>query len=191
MLPFVEIGYAVRGLWRLLQFDPSGLEYFDRSIAGFWRSFRVALLVAPFYALLIPYKLEMIRPTVGWQQIILVQILTYVVAWFLYPAVAYELCRWMRRDAEYPGYIVIYNWSATILVTADVLVWFPTFAGIAAPDTSAALGALIYHAFYIYLWFLTRAALKTDSLSAIGLVFVDYVLTFLLSFFYVAMLKPQ
>jgi hypothetical protein len=191
MPTFVEIGYAVRGLWRLLQFDPGGLEYFDRSIAGFWRSFRVALLVAPIYALLIPYRLEMIEPTVGWQQIIVIQILIYIVSWLLFPTVAYELCRWMRREEEYPGYIVAYNWSATIIVTADVLVWLPTFAGITAPDTSVAFGTLVYHAFYVYLWFLTRAALKTNSLSAVGVIFVDYALALLLSFFHVAMLKPQ
>jgi hypothetical protein len=191
MPPFAEIRYAVRGLWRLLQFDPSGLEFFDRSIAGFWRSFRVALLIAPFYALPIPYKLAMISPTAAWQQIMLVQILTYVVAWFLYPVVAYELCRWLRREEEYVGYIVTYNWSATILATADVLVWLPTFAGMTAPDTSAALGTVAYYAFFIYLWFLTRIALKIDSASAVGLMFVDYVLTFVLSIAYFAMLKPQ
>ena len=191
MPPFVEIGYAARGLWRLLQFDPSGLEYFDRSIAGFWRSFRVAILVAPLYAPLVPYKLEMIKPTAAWQQIFLVEILTYIVAWFLFPVVSYELCRWLSREAEYPGYIVTYNWSALALAIGNALIWLPTFAGMASVDTSATLAAVLNHAFYIYLWFLTRAALKIDSLTAVGLMFVDYVLSFLLTFLHVAMLRPQ
>jgi hypothetical protein len=190
MPPFVEIGYAVRGLWRLLQFDPSGLDYFDRSIAGFWRSFRVAVLVAPLYALLVPYKLAMVQPTADWQQIILVEILTYIIAWFLFPVVAYDLCRWLSREAEYPGYIVTYNWSALTLATANAVVWLPTFAGTTAVDTSATLSALVNHAFYIYLWFLTRAALKIETLTAVGLIFVEYVLSFLLALIHVAMLKP-
>jgi hypothetical protein len=191
MPPFVEIGYAARGLWRLLQFDPSGLEYFDRSIGGFWRSFRVALLIAPLYALLIPYKLEMIKPTAGWQQIILVEILTYIVAWFLYPTVAYELCRWMDRRAEYPGYIAVYNWSTTILVGAVSLAWLPTLAGITAADASDVLGFLIYHLFYVYLWYLARVAVRIDPFSAFGLILVDYVLSFLLTRWHIAMLAPQ
>jgi hypothetical protein len=191
MLPFVEIGYAVRGLWRLLQFDPSGLEYFDRSIAGFWRSFRVALLIAPIYALLIPYELEMIQPTVGWQRVMLIEILFYVVAWLLYPTAVYEICRWTNRGAEYPGYIVVYNWSTIVLVSAKILVWIPTFAGITTPNSSDVFEYLIFHIFLIFLWFLARAALKTDALSAIGLVFVDYVLNYSLSTFHYAMLKPQ
>jgi hypothetical protein len=190
MLPFIEIGYALRGLWRLLQFDPSGLEYFDRSVAGFWRSFRVALLIAPLYASLIPQQLEMIKPTVGWQQVLLVQILSYVVMWLLYPTVAYELCRLIGRDAEYPGYITVYNWSATILITASVLVWMPTFGGITTAETSDSLVFVIYHLFYVYLWFIARVALKTDPLTAVGLTFVDYVLGYLLSYVHIAMLKP-
>ena len=191
MFPFVEIAYAVRGLWRLLQFDASGLDYFDRSVAGFWRSFRVALLIAPVYALLIPRQLDMIKPTVGWQHVILIQILTYIVAWLLYPTVAYELCRRIDREAEYPGYIAVYNWSTIILVSASLLVWLPTFAGITAPETSDALGFLIYHLFYVYLWFLARTALKIEPLGAVGLILVDYVLTYSLSSVHIAMLKPQ
>jgi hypothetical protein len=191
MLPVIEIGYALRGLWRLLQFDPSGLDYFDRSVAGFWRSFRVALLVAPLYAPLVPYKLAMVEPTAGWQQIFLIEILTYVVAWLLFPVVAYELCRWLNRAAEYPGYIVTYNWSALTLATANVLVWLPTFTGMTPIDTSATLAALVNHAFYIYLWFVTRTALKIDSATAVGLIFVEYVLSFSLAVVHVAMLKPQ
>jgi hypothetical protein len=190
MLPVVEIGYALRGLWRLLQFDPGGLEYFDRTIAGFWRSFRVALLIAPLYAILIPQKLEAIQPTVGWQQVLVIEILSYVVSWLLYPTVVYELCRWLNRQAEYPGYIAIYNWSAVILVTATVLVKLPTLAGVTSPDASDILGFIIFHLFYVYLWFIARTALKTDPLPAIGLIFVDYVLWFLLSSLHLAMLKP-
>ena len=191
MPPVVEIGYAVRGLWRLLQFDPGGLDYFDRSIAGFWRSFRVAVLVAPLYALVVPYKLALVQPAASWGQIILVEILTYIIAWFLFPVVCYELCRWLSREAEYPGYIVACNWSALTLAIGNALVWLPAFAGMTTTDTSATLGAVLNHAFYIYLWFLTRAALKIDSLTALGLMFVEYVLSFLLALLHVAMLEPQ
>lgn len=186
----VEILYALRGLGRLVQFDARGLEFFDRSIQGFWRSFRVALLIAPFYALLIPHNIETIKPTVGWQDIIIVEILIYIVAWLLYPTVAYELCRWMSRESEYPGYIAVYNWSAILMVTAEVLVWVPTFLGMTTPDTSHVVARLAYHVFLIYLWFMAKAALRIDPFTAIGLVFVDYVLTFILSSFHVTILAP-
>ena len=187
---FVEFVYVLRGLRRLVQFDIGGLGYFDRSIEGFWRSFRVALLIAPFSAIVIPYELELIKPTVGWPHIMLTETLSYIVGWVLYPTVAYEICRFMSRETEYPGYIVVYNWSTLLLVAAEVLVWLPTLMGITAAETSHNLHLLVDHIYLVYLWFIARAALRIDGFSAIGMVFTDYVLSVVLSFIHVAMLNP-
>ncbi len=187
---FVEFVYVLHGLRRLVQFDIGGLGYFDRSIEGFWRSFRVALLIAPFSAIIIPYELELIKPTVGWPHIMLTEILSYIVGWVLYPTVAYEICRFMSRETEYPGYIVVYNWSTLLLVAAEVLVWLPTLMGITAAETSHSLHLLVDHIYLVYLWFIARAALRIDAFSAIGMVFTDYVLSLVLSFIHVAMLNP-
>ena len=39
------------GALRLAQMDRGGLAFFDRSVAGFWRSFYAAALVLPIYIL--------------------------------------------------------------------------------------------------------------------------------------------
>jgi hypothetical protein len=190
MPTIVEFVYVLRGLRRLIQFDVGGLGYFDRSIEGFWRSFRVALLIAPLYAIIIPSDLELIRPTAGWQHIMIIEILAYIVSWLLYPLVAYEICRLIGREAEYPGYIVVYNWSKILIVTAHVLIWLPTFAGITAAETSETFYRIAYFVFLIYLWFIARAALRLDPFSAIGMVFTSFVLTYVLWIVHVALLKP-
>ena len=190
MPTIVEFVYVLRGLGRLVQFDAGGLGYFDRSIEGFWRSFRVALLIAPLYAILIPLDLELIQPTAGWQHIMITEILAYVISWLLYPLVAYEICRLIGREAEYPGYIVVYNWSKMLIVTAQVIVWLPTLMGIAAAETSHSLESLVRFVFLIYLWFIARAALRIDALSAIGMVFTSYILTLVLNIVHAALLKP-
>src|SRR5262245_34291903 len=190
MPTILEFVYVLRGLGRLVQFDVGGLGYFDRSIEGFWRSFRVALLIAPFYAILIPLDLELIQPTAGWQHIMITEILTYIVGWLLYPLVAYEICRLIGRDAEYPGYLVVYNWSKMLLVSAQVLVWLPTLMGLAAAETSHSLEVVVRFVFLIYLWFIARTALRIDPFSAIGMVFTSYVLSFVLTIIHDALLKP-
>ena len=190
MPTIVEFVYVLRGLGRLVQFDAGGLGYFDRSIEGFWRSFRVALLIAPLYAILIPFDLEMIQPTAGWQHIMITEILAYIVSWLLYPLVAYEICRLIGREAEYPGYIVVYNWSKLLIVTAQVVVWLPALMGIAAAETSHSLESLVRFVFLIYLWFIARAALRIDAFSAIGMVFTSYILTLVLNIVHAALLKP-
>jgi hypothetical protein len=190
MPTIVEFVYVLRGLGRLVQFDVGGLGYFDRSIEGFWRSFRVALLIAPLYAILIPLDLELIQPTAGWQHIMITEILAYIVSWLLYPLVAYEICRLIGREAEYPGYIVVYNWSKMLFVAAQVLVWLPALMGLAASETSHSLEAVVRFIFLIYLWFIARAALRIDPFSAIGMVFTSYVLTVVLNYVHVALLQP-
>jgi hypothetical protein len=190
MPTIVEFVYVLRGLRRLIQFDVGGLGYFDRSIEGFWRSFRAALLLATLYSIVIPLNLELIRPTVGWQHIMIIEILAYIVSWLLFPLVAYEICRLIGRDAEYPGYIVVYNWSKILIVTAQVLVWLPTVMGITDAETSAGLYRVAYVAFLIYLWFIARAALRIDAFSAIGLVLTSYVLTLVLNIIHKALLSP-
>jgi hypothetical protein len=190
MPTIVEFVYVLRGLRRLIQFDVGGLGYFDRSIEGFWRSFRVALLIAPLYSIVIPFELELIKPTAGWQQIMIVEILAYIVSWLLYPLAAYEICRLVGREAEYPGYIVVYNWSKMLIASAQVLVWLPTLMGITAAETSHSLYRIVYLIFLIYLWFIARAGLRIDPFSAIGMVFTSYVLTLVLSFIHTALLNP-
>src|SRR5262249_41199097 len=181
MTMILEVAYVLRGLRRLIQFDASGLAYFDRSIAGFWRSFRVALLIAPFFAIIIPYNLELIQPTASWQHVMLTEILVYIISWTLYPTAAYEICRLLSREADYPGYIVVYNWSSIILVGAEVLVWIPTLAGMTSAETSRSLEFIIYHVYLVYLWFIARSALRIQPTSAVGMVFADYILTWALS----------
>lgn len=187
---FVEFVYVLRGLRRLVQFDVGGLGYFDRSIEGFWRSFRVALLIAPFSAIIIPYELELIKPTVGWQHLMLTETLFYIVGWVLFPTVAYEICRYMNRETEYPGYIVVYNWSTLLLVAAEVIVWLPTLMGITATATSHNLHLLVDHIYLVYLWFIARATLRIDPFSAVGMVFADYASSVVLAFIHGAMLGP-
>jgi len=190
MPTIVEFVYVLRGLRRLVQFDIDGLSYFDRSIEGFWRSFRVAFLVAPIYAIVIPLDLEAIKPTVGWQHIMMVEILAYIVGWLLYPLAAYEVCRLIGREAEYPGYIVVYNWSQILIVAAELLSWLPTLMGITTADTSASLYRIVFFLFLIYLWFVARAALRIDAFSAVGMAFMSFALTRVLAFVHREMLSP-
>ncbi|HUL07815.1 MAG TPA: hypothetical protein VLV76_15955 [Candidatus Acidoferrum sp.] len=190
MPTIVEFVYVLRGLRRLIQFDVDGLTYFDRSIEGFWRSFRVAFLVAPIYAIIIPLDLAAIKPSVGWQHIMMVEILAYIVSWLLYPLAAYEVCRLIGREAEYPGYIVVYNWSQILIVAAELLSWLPTLMGITTADTSASLYRIVFFLFLIYLWFIARTALRIDAFSAVGMAFMSFALTRVLAFVHREMLSP-
>src|SRR5262245_7482637 len=75
MLTLAEIGPAIFGTWRLAHFDPDGLRYFDRSIRGFWRSFRVAVLVAPLW--FAPIALAPVHLSDGWFRFTVAELIGY------------------------------------------------------------------------------------------------------------------
>lgn len=191
MVTLPEIVCALAGIGRLIRFDRRGLTYFDQSIQGFWRSFSVALLVAPLHAVLIPHRLEATKPTVGWLQVTAIEILTYMVFWLLYPAVAFEMCRWLKRHSEYPGYIAVYNWSSILFIATQVLAWLPSMTGFTTTAFSENLHTAAYCAMQVYWWFIAREALKIDGVVAVGFVFVNFVLMLLLSALHFIMLRPS
>jgi hypothetical protein len=177
MPTLTEINYAVQGLWRLAQLDERGFQYFDRSLSGFWRSFHVAFLVAPAEALVFTTIIQYATLGPSWSRILIVEILKYIVAWFLYPVASFELCRWLQRADAYVGYIVAYNWSAMISYGLLLLAYGPLMLGWTSLEQSIVLGALARLLWYGYLWFLVRKALNIDGFMAGGFVLADFLLS--------------
>src|SRR6476660_8853842 len=100
MLSASEIARGVTGALRFLQRDAAAPYYFENSREACLRSFRVMALVAPVYALrrLLDYG----GVDVGAEpdEILIVEILYYVVGWLLFPVVFYEIARrrrWLDR----------------------------------------------------------------------------------------------
>ncbi|MGE0118867.1 MAG: hypothetical protein AB7S71_23950 [Dongiaceae bacterium] len=177
MPTLTEINYAVQGLWRLVHLDERGLEYFDRSLSGFWRSFQVAFLVAPAEALLFTTIIQYVPLGSSWSRILLIEILKYIVAWFIYPVASFELCRWLQRSEAYVGYIVVYNWSAIIGYGVLLLAYGPLMLGWASLEQAIVFGSLARLLWYAYLWFLARRALNVDGLMAGGFILLDFLLS--------------
>jgi hypothetical protein len=176
MLTLAEMGSSLYGAWRLAHFDPDGLRYFDRSLTGFWRSFRVAVLAAPLWIVILAVNLAQMRITGGWLRVVLAEIIAYVIAWVAYPLAAYYVTQFINREREYIGFIVALNWGAllqlAILTPAHVLAGtnlLPTSFGVALVLV-AEFAALAYE------WFITRAALKVPGLGAAGFVLIDFMI---------------
>ena len=110
MLTPLEIYNATRGAIRLLRFDPAGVFYFDNTLEAFWRSFRVMVLVAPLYLVLRLLDYANVTYEASDFEVVLVETLRYLVEWFLYPVVLFELSRWVNVRQNYLRYIAACNW---------------------------------------------------------------------------------
>ena len=174
---WLEGRLALAGSLRLARGEPTGLSYFDRSLDGFWRSFRAAVICYPLYLLLLS-----MRVSVGdWQRsgggrIVVVETIGYVVAWVAFPLLMLTVTRWIGRAHRFFDFMVPYNWCQVPQSALFVAVGLVSAGGMLGTRASAAIeiGAAI--ATLIYEWFIARVALDTTGAVAVLVVLVDLVL---------------
>jgi hypothetical protein len=181
MLRLTEIGPAFYGAWRLARFDVNGMRYFDSSIEGFWRSFQVAVLVAPLMVALVALDLSGMRVEAGWFRIVAGETIAYVISWVAFPLAAFYIVRLVDREDRYLGFIVAYNWSTLI----QIAVLLPAAALSHRGVLPAGLGGVIalgsQIALLVYEWFIVRTALNLASIAAAGIVLIDVIISVLIN----------
>ena len=166
----LEIARAIYGAWRLAHLDPAGMNFLDRTVEGLWKSFFAAVLVAPGYLLLLLIDVSELELSAGPLRVLVVQLLIYVIIWVAFPLVMYAWAQNMGRAAEYPGFIVAYNWAQVVqmvlVLPASVIV-----AGHFLPDGMIPLVNLAVLLVLLgYEWFIARTALALGGPAAAGVI---------------------
>ena len=94
--PWTEVQLAVGGALKLARGDPRGLDFFDTSIDGFWRSFRAALISYPFFLILLAFRVSAAHwEESGVLRIVAIETIGYVIAWVAFPLLVLPLTRWL------------------------------------------------------------------------------------------------
>lgn len=173
-----EITRAIYGAYRLARLDQGGMNHFDLSIEGFWRSFFAAVVVLPFYIVLIFGPLGgFAESTAGPELYLLVKLASYAIGWAIFPVAMIFLARLLSLSANYVPFIIAHNWSAVIQI-AVLLPVFLLAPGDGPPEGAAALVLMLaIVAVLFYQWYIARVALGTSALTAAGVVVFDVVLT--------------
>lgn len=187
MLTAGEITRSVYGAWRLAHADPIGMQFFDTTVEGFWRSFRLAILLAPAYALLVAFDYmapasDGIEPaTSSPARIAAVESIAYAIGWMAYPLAVYYLASALDREREYVGYIVAYNWSTTVQVVVMLPLAGITRLHLLPAPLADALGMAAAAALLAYSWFIAKTALKIGGWASAGLVAMDLMIVLLIT----------
>ncbi|MEX0809149.1 MAG: hypothetical protein WD044_10520 [Dongiaceae bacterium] len=176
MLTGSEIVRSVYGMWRLARLDTIGLQWLDRSPDGFWRSFRLAALLLPAFALHVYFDLSDSAITASLPRILAIQGIYYIVAWTAFPVLMHPIAVALGREERYIGYIVALNWSQVIqygvLLPVETLIFLGNGGGI-----GAFLGVVVFFALSVYLWFIAKTALDIHGTTAAGLVVLDILIS--------------
>src|SRR4051812_6647033 len=107
----LEAREALLGTLRLARGDRGGLSCFDRSLDGFWRSFRAAFIAYPLYLVLVTMRVSVAEwERSGGLWIAAVETIAYVIAWSAFPLIMLAVTRWLDRSNRFFDFMVPYNW---------------------------------------------------------------------------------
>lgn len=180
MLSAAEIARGVQGAVAFLWRDPRATTYFDNTTEACLRSFRVMVLVAPLQIILLLIRYSGVTTAADEMEIFVVETISYVVEWLLFPVIFHEIARrqgWLDRYARYIGAL---NWiNLPGMLLAVVLVPPAQLAPTAIGD----LVHILLQALFFY-WFLvtTRQVLGTGWPLSIMLLIVSWVPLAFISF---------
>ncbi len=171
---WAEVSLALSGALRLARGDRSGLACFDRSLDGFWRSFRAAAITYPLYLVLLSMRISVAewQRSSGWR-IVIVETIGYVIAWVAFPLIMLAVTRWIGRAHRFFDFIVPYNWCQVPQSVLFVLVGVGTESRILSSRAGESLDIVAAIATLVFEWYIARVALDTTASAAVFVVIVD------------------
>ncbi len=131
-----EIAAAVKGLALLLRGDQRALQYYDLSLDGFWRSFRLPLFCLVCYLILQPMTAAQAE---AWGDnrigFVLAQATEYLLAWAGFLVAMAVASRSFGLGHRYAVFVVLYNWGQAIVTGASLPVLAVSLAGLLPAGT--------------------------------------------------------
>lgn len=179
MTPVQYVLRSIFGAWRLAMFDKSAMTWFDLGVSGFWRSFAVALLVAPIYFLTILVPIENPQTEQPIEVGFAVNLAIYVLTWIVFPVVMIFIARILGLSRCYVPFIVAHNWSQIIIVLAQLPINLVRISGVFDQQAAVLAGMVVFFAILAYNWFIARTALRATAGVAAGVVVIDLLIEIL------------
>jgi hypothetical protein len=162
-----EILSALTGAFRLVRRDADGMNFFNLSVGGFWRSFIAALIVLPIY---IPISIvEARREGADVSAHVWHEVAGYGLVWVVHPIVVLLLAILLQRTSRYAAFVIASNWVSVpqfaILVAAHLVA-----TAVPPIATVVVLAAFVW--MITIEFFVVRTVLDVKTMPAIGVVVV-------------------
>jgi len=176
MITLREIIIFLYGAYRLAWMDPKGAAYFENTDTAFWRSFFAAVLVLPFYGIILISKyLGTAEPTHP-LRFVSVEICAYIIVWVAFPLMMVSVTCMLGRENKYFQFLCAYNWASVLQNAVYLPIAYMMLNGIVA---AAFLGLLVLVGLMFYTWFIAKTLLEIDGIAAAGVVFMDFLISVL------------
>lgn len=168
-----EIANSLYGTLMLARQDKGGVEWLDGSVSGFWKSFFAAVLLAPFYALMLWMARYSAMPEADMTAVILIEAVSYVGAWLFWPVIASEICRYLDPSMDCRKYIVGCNWSEIWIMLVRLPLVTIGISGLLGEGSYAMFSLIMMIAVLYYRYVIARDTLPAATPVAVGLAIAD------------------
>ena len=179
--PMGEIVNSLYGSSRLAWGDKNGINYFNTSHLGFWRSFTAAIIVAPIFALLLNVRYAVSSNDINLFRFVSIYAIAYVIGWVAFPIIINYVTDVLGHGEKFVRYIVIYNWASVlqnlIYLPFAILVEAQLIDGTAATIIGLCLLGLVF----LYTAFITKTALEVSNGVATAIIVFDLILSVIIS----------
>ena len=183
MLTMREASASLYGACRLARFDAAGMTFFNTSLEGFWRSFYAAVIIAPFYGLLLYLRYAAGEVAVQPTRFASVEAIAYVMSWFAFPVVMLTVVLFLDREKNYLRYLTAYNWAAVLQNAVYLPLAILMVTGVLPQQAANLFGLFVFAVILAYTWFITRVALDVPAATAGGVVTLDLLFSILINDF--------
>ena len=168
---------ALSAAVKIILHDREGLSEFDNSTAGFWHSFSAILFIAPLYLLIANIDWAAGTEEASKNSGQFSNIISLGLQWAMWPLAMVFVTRQLGLGHHFTRYVIVYNWSSVLLVTALGLPAVFFLAGVFSLQSAALLTILLQFGTFYFEWYLTRLSLETTSLIASAIVLGNFVLS--------------
>lgn len=169
---------AVQGAWRLMLWDRDGLDKFDMTIEGFWRSFYAPLAALPAFILVHVAYLAVIaetaatNPDVDLPDIpatniyLAIKTIAYSAEVVLFPLLMILVVRTLNLTERYVPFIIAWNWVNALIVGLLAIPHLLYVTGAINLVSIYGFQVIILGVSMICLYFATWASLRTRPMIA-------------------------
>ena len=194
MIPPREATLSLMGALRLGRFDEKGAVFFNASVQGFWNSFWVAALIAPFYLLELSIRWQYSDlPTAGMSapdapsslsalRYFSVELIMYAMSWVAFPLAMVYLCRAVGWSKRFLSFGVANNWTDLIASALAIPVQIAVTVGLLTDTAMSFMLALVIVYALGLSWFVARHTLNISALAATGVVALSVFVNFFIRF---------
>lgn len=184
MLNRQEIARSLQGAWLLLFNRPEGLQWFDQSIEGFWRSFRVVFLLLPLFWIssmaekkLILEATDLYVETFTDADYWLSQLTVLGLDWIALPLLMAALAGPLGISRGYVPFVVARNWTSLLAAIPYVLTAILYLVGIIPSEIMVLLSIATLLVVLWYRFNVTRLTLQAGIGLTLGVVVLDLILS--------------